>query len=413
MSALKKIGRALLPPGALVLGIAVLVLMVKTRPTPDKKPREERGALVQTGPVSGVRERLRVVESGSVIPAEQVVLAPEVSGRVLWQHKEFVPGGRFKKGEVILRIDVRDHSLALRQQSANVGRAELELKVEKARTDVAKEEWAIVGDESKASADGRALALREPQLETAKVNLEAARSAQAQARLAVSRSALTSPFNAFVKQESVDIGQLVSPQMQLATLVGTDRFWVQVSVPVDKLSVIEVPGLNTAAALGSPATIVQELGGQRIERSGHVIRLLGDLDPVGRMARLLVAIEDPFGLKTPAPAVAAESTSRSAALPLLLGAFVEVAIEARVLEDVVEVPRLALRDGDSVYVVGPDSRLEVRAVEVAWRRASTVLVKKGVSAGEEVVLSRLPSAVPGMLLRKVPSGPKDQVLGQR
>ncbi len=413
MSVATKILRAVLPVFALLLGVAVLVVMIKTRPNPEKNPREERGALVQVGAVKGVRERLRVVESGTVIAAEQVTIAPEIAGRIVWQHKELVPGGRFRKDDTLLRIDARDHQLALRQQSANVNRAELELRLEKARTDIAKEEWKIIGDPALATDEGRALALREPQLETAKVGLEAAKSAQAQAKLAVSKSILRAPFNAFVKAESADLGQLVTPQTPLATLVGTDRFWVQVSVPVDKLGVIDVPGLSTKEVLGSPVVVVQEFGGQRIERAGHVIRLLGDLDPVGRMARLLVSVEDPFGLKAPASPKAPEEARAVSHLPLLLGAFVQVAIEARELENVVEVPRLALRDGDSVYVVGPDSRLVVRDVEVAWRRADTVLVKKGVAPGEEVVTSRLPSAVPGMLLRKAPPSPKTTVLGQR
>ena len=73
---------------------------------------------------------------------------------------------------------------------------------------------------------------------------------------------------------------------------------------------------------------------------------------------------------------------------------------------------LAIRDGDSVYVVDKDGRLAVRTVEVAWRRERSVLVKKGLSAGQEVIVSRLPSAVPGMLIRKAPSK-SDTVLGRR
>jgi hypothetical protein len=142
-----------------------------------------------------------------------------------------------------------------------------------------------------------------------------------------------------------------------------------------------------------------------------VLRLLGDLDPVGRMARLLVEIRDPLGAAVPAKAPK-EGEPPPLALPLLLGAYVEVGIEAQQLTNVVEVPRLALRGDDSVYVVGKDDRLEVRGVEIAWRRADTVLIKSGIAAGDRVITSRLPNAVPGMQLRVSGGGPTT-ALGRR
>ncbi len=408
----RKILRALLPVLALLVGAGILVLLVVTRPKPQKKAREERGALVEVEKVHSVRERLKVVVQGTVVPAEEISLQPEVAGRVVWQNAELIPGGRFKKGEVLLRIDPRDYHLAVRQQNANVDRAGLELKLERSRREIAKGEWKIIGEDQNSSEEGRALALRKPQLDVARTNLEAAKSARAQAALAVSKTVLKAPFNGFVKSESVDKGQLVSPQMPLATLVGTDAFWVQVALPVARLSVIAVPGLNAEDGKGAAVTVVQEIGGKRIERPGRVVRLLGDLDPVGRMARLLVEIDDPLGLKKKLKKPPAEGEKPEPELPLLLGAFVEAAIEADTLTDVVELPRLALRDGDSVYVVDAEGRLAVRTVEVAWRREQTVLVSKGLAAGDEVIVSRLPSAVPGMLIRKAPKK-SDTVLGRR
>ena len=78
-----------------------------------------------------------------------------------------------------------------------------------------------------------------------------------------------------------------------------------------------------------------------------------------------------------------------------------------------ELHRLMHEKGVSGFpVVDKDGRLAVRTVEVAWRRERSVLVKKGLSAGQEVIVSRLPSAVPGMLIRKAPSK-SDTVLGRR
>ena len=405
MSVFKRILRVVLPIAALLVGAGTLMLLVKTRPEPEKKPREERGVLVEAQKVEEVRQNLRVVAHGTVIPEKLVTLQPEVAGRVVWQHKELVPGGRFEKGSQLVRIDPRDYALALEQQRALVDRARLELKIEQARQGVAKREWEIIGEDANANELGKELALRKPQLHVAEANVNAAKSGLGQARLAVGKTSLRAPFNGFVKAEAVDVGQLVTQQTPLATLVGSDRFWVQVSVPVEKLAFIDVPGLNVEQGKGASATIAMDVGGKRVERPGRVIRLLGDLDPVGRMARVLVEIDDPLGLKKNGGRPANE-------LPILLGAYVEIGIEARQVENVIAIPRMALRGDDSVFVAGADDRLEVRAVEVVWRRVDTVLVKKGLRPGDRVITSRLPSAVPGMRIR-VAAGGKPAAVGQR
>jgi RND family efflux transporter MFP subunit len=394
---LRKLARVLLPILALAIGIGILVVLIKTRPEPSKKPREERGVLVEARTVESARHKLRVIAQGTVIPEQEVLLQPEVAGRVVWQDAQLVPGGRFQKGALLVRIDPRDYALAVKQQTAQVDRARLELKLEQAKKDIAKREWDIIGEDTNASELGRELGLRQPQLEVARANVKAAESGLGQARLAVGRTALRAPFNGFVKSESVDVGQLVTQQTPLATLVGTDAFWVQVAIPLDKLAHIQVPGFDAKEGMGSPATISLDVGGKRIERPGRVIRLFGDLDPVGRMARVLVEIRDPLGLKQ----------NGDHPIPLLLGAYVEVAIEAQQQEEVIEVPRLALRRDESVYVVSKDDRLEMRAVEIAWRRTDSVLIRQGLAPGDRVITSRLPSAVPGMRLRVAAAESKD------
>ena len=61
------------------------------------------------------------------------------------------------------------------------------------------------------------------------------------------------------------------------------------------------------------------------------------------------------------------------------------------------VPRAALHAGH-VYVVDSDSRLERRAVEVAFVQSSFAAIRSGLQGGEQVVLSDLYPAVAGMLL---------------
>ena len=397
---MKAVLRILLPLLVIALGAVAMNVLVKAKPKPDKRTVEETGVPVVVQKAVSGSHPVVIHAHGSVVPAQQVVVQAEVTGRVVWQNPELVPGGRFDKGKLLVRLDARDYVLRAEQQSANVDRAELELKLEGSRKVIAEQEWQIIGEDQNATEEGRRLALREPQLQTAQTNLEAAKKAKAQAELAVDKTAINAPFNAMVQTETVDVGQLVGPQTPLATLVGTDAFWVQVSVPMEKLSSFDIPGMNAQKDAGSTVRVWQDLGSDHVEREGKVVRLLGDLDPVGRMARILVEISDPLGLES-------KDEGQPGKLPLLVGAYVQVELNGRGIHKAIELPRKALRGGDKVYLLGADSRLEIRDVQVIWSEDQSVLIGSGLRDGENVIVSRVASPVTGMLLKQV-QAPKAQ-----
>jgi transcription elongation factor len=64
-------------------------------------------------------------------------------------------------------------------------------------------------------------------------------------------------------------------------------------------------------------------------------------------------------------------------------------------------PRLALRNQDTVYVINSENRLEIRTVKVLSTSEDQVMVISGVSHGEQVVTSTLPNASDGMAVEPV------------
>lgn len=129
--------------------------------------------------------------------------------------------------------------------------------------------------------------------------------------------------------------------------------------------------------------------GFKIEREAFVQRLLGDLDPRGRMVRLLVGVKDPMGILG--------KGDRNK--PLLIGSYVKVEIEGTVLEEVYALPRHTLRAGDNLWVKNNQNKLEIRKVEILNREAETIIVGKGLEPGEEVVTSPIVLPLPGMSLQ--------------
>ncbi len=380
------------------IGLSILLLagaaflaykLIRTRPRPKHTPRTEMSVLVETVRARKGREAVTIRGMGTVIPARKVVLQAQVSGRVVEQDPNLVPGGILAAGRTALRIDPRDYQFALAQKEAQVAKARLDLAVEEGRRRVALQEWEGLKEGMKGASPDKALVLREPYLASARAALAAASSALAKARLDLERTRLKVPFNSVVLSENSEVGQLVSPQTQLAVLAGTDRFWIQVALPVDELRWILFPPPGKGG--GSQAEVIQVLGeGRRIRRKGRVLRLLGDLEPEGRLARVLVAVEDPLLLREP---------GEGERLPLLLGSYVRVEIQGKEVEGVFVLPRVALHEGDRVWIMDKEDRLEIRPVSVLYRERKRVLVKGGLREGERIVVTPIPMPVPGLKLR--------------
>jgi RND family efflux transporter MFP subunit len=330
-----------------------------------------------------------VTGTGAVLPSQQIVVVPEVPGRVDWVSDQLLPGGRLSQGDAFAQIDRANYGVALAAETTKLQQAQLELELERGRGEVAKREWALLGEkdgQAAAQADAQ-LALRHPNLKIAELSVQAAEVARDKARLDLRRTTLSAPFNALVVSEAVDVGQVVGAQSQVATLIGTDRFWVQASLPFDRLSVIDVPGVprpdGSLPEIGAVAEIIQTLpDGKTAVRKGQVISRSGQLDSQTRSATVMIAVERPLD---PGPGEQ----------PLYAGAFVDVRITGRPVVGAFRLPRAALRNGDTVWVVDPDEKLQRRTVSLAWSLPEEVMVNGGLQPGDRVVVSALSAPIAG------------------
>lgn len=369
------------------LGLAVAFMLIHTRPKATRKPVSVGPPPVEVMEACIQDRHITVNAMGTVIPAREVVLQPEVSGTIVWQSEQLAPGAHLDRGAPMLKIDRRDYELSLEQQKAAVAKAQVSLKTERGRRAVAEREWKILGSQVETTDEGRELALRIPQEEDALASLKSAESALEKAALNLERTEIRAPFNALVLDEFVDRGQFVGPGSKIATLVGTDEFWVQASIPLSDLSWIDIPGVN--ARKGSSVMVMQENGYYSVQREGTVTRLLGDVDPKGRMARIIITVQDPLNLHR----------DNSAEFPLLLGSYVRIEIQGQLAKGVCTIPRAALRDENRVWLLTDDDRLKFMKVNVVWTRQDIVFVRNGFTPGDRIITSRIPTPVEGMKLQ--------------
>jgi len=317
---------------------------------------------------------------GTVRPLRTLVLRPTVGGPIQEIHPELLEGGLIGRGETILRVDRRDYLLAVDVARSSLVAAEADLDIELGSAAVAAREWKLLEGSIEVTEAGRKLALREPYLARRRSEVESARTRVAQAELDLERTEIKAPFDALVLSETAEVGGQAVIGAELARMVDRSRFAVEVSVPAERLALLQREDATARILLPNG------------EREGTLERVLGEVDAEGRMARLQVTINDPLGSTAPG------GTPQQHAPAVLLGAYAEVLLPCRPIEGSISVPRAALREGDSVWVADANDELQIRQVDVVMRRPDDVLVVAGLKAGERVITSAVAVPLPGLKL---------------
>ncbi len=386
--------KLLLPLVLLVISIAVSAFWLSNR------PRAERGAPKATVPLVDIMQPeiinhpATIRSMGNVIAAQSVNLTPRISGMVTWISPNFIEGGILKKGETLVELDPTDYKLAIVQSKNDLAKAHFNLKLEQGQQVIVRREFQILGAELKDQE--QELVLRKPHLIAAQAALAAAEANLKQAELNLERTRPVAPFNAIITTRNANVGAWMSAfstGTPLAKLVGIDHFWINVSVPVDKLSWIKIPGINSQT--GAKARVTYESAwGKGISRIGAVKRLQAELEPEGRMAKLIVEVDDPL----------CQKIENKQLQPMMLGTYVHVEIEAATLEEVVKLPETVLHDDRDIWLMTDKNNLAIRAVHPLWEEQGFVYVaKEQLPENYGIVTSELTAPMEGMAIQLSPA----------
>ena len=374
--------RLLLPVVVVAIGAFIAVWLMQSGPKAKPRPKVRNSVAVDVRPVEFGPQTMTINIMGTVRPKNEVVLRPQVSGKIISTSEKLIPGGHFTSGETLLTIEPRDYQLAVQQLSSEVARAEADLQIELGRQRVAIKEYELLGET--VSDEERDLMLRVPQMESSKASLEEVKTRLEQARLDLERTTVKAPFNSVLISREVNLGASVTPSTTLATLVGSDIYWVEAPIAASQLKWIKVGQQGSAARIYNAAA-----WGPDRYREGRTTGMAATVETRGRMVELLIEVADPLAL-----------AGRSKELPkLLLGSYVRVEVEGASLPRVAMIERDLIRDGDHVWIMDEQGTLDIRPVEIAFRGRDHVLVTAGINAGEKLVISNLPSPVQGMALR--------------
>lgn len=376
---MKKRLKYILPPAVLAIGVGSFQLLVATAPEVEPREPESYAPVVEVITVEPQPHNLEVVAHGVVEPARSLVLVSEVAGRLVELGTGCAEGAFFDEGARLFVVDPTDYELAAEAARAQVARAEAALQIEQAEGATAREDWAIHAEGAPTP-----LASREPQLAAAAGSALAARAALQIAERDVDRCVTLAPFRGRMQELLVEAGQWIAPGTPLAAVYATDRAEVALSLQLPDIELLELDFDGPSAPLA--ARLAADIGGERREWIGQIVRVGASLDPRSRMMGLVAVVEDPF-------------RATASRRPMTPGLFVEATIRGKKLDAAVLLPRRALLDGDRVLVLDAENRVYSHAVVVTQRLAEVVVISEGLKAGSRVCLTPLATFVPGMTVK--------------
>jgi RND family efflux transporter MFP subunit len=372
------------------------VVLAKSAKKPESKTPELKLPSVEVQIAEATRHSYRIQSQGTALPRTSIRLVSEVSGKVVSVAESFDVGQIFAKGDVLMKIDSRDYELALAQARSQVAQAVLRVQIEEKEAEVVRREWQLLN-----KGEPTGLQAREPHVAQARAALKAALAAEEAAKRNLDRCEIRAPFDGMVARAGVRPGQFTALGTPLGELFATDVAEVRLPLSANDLRFIDLPKPGPTVALGQAPKVT--LSGRGAEWVGRVVRSEGMVDPLNRMVYVVAQITDPYGL------------ANDTVAPLRSGMFVRASIEGRTQENVIVLPRHALRGKDRVWIADPvwiesetstlqewlgyrdqQTRLIFRSVDVSFADARQVVITNGIRAGEDVVTSLLAAVVDGM-----------------
>ena len=372
-------------PLLLVLGaITVTVIMFLSQPEPVKAAAPEAALAVKTQILKSTSVTLEVESQGTVQPRTRTSLISEVSGAVLEVSEQFIVGGTFGAGDVLLSLDPTDYEVALQRAEAQLISANAKLELEKARAIQAAKEWQMTG---RPQSEAPILALRKPYLAEAEANILQSKAEVKRAKQKLEKTKIRAPYAGMVASKSADVGQYVTTGSRLGETFAID--FVEVRLPLTERDLARMDALTFKGIPSeSMVTLSGSVNGKQREWLAEVVRSEGVVNEINRSQYLVARMSDPYGIS---------GSGDSVSPPLLVGTFVTAKLKGKVLEDVFELPRSALLQGSKVATVDSQTRMNIRAVDVIFSDDSFYYVT-GLNDGVQVITSALGTPIEGLKL---------------
>lgn len=380
--------RVLIPLAVLAVGW-VGYAIISVEPEEPKRPAE-KPRLIQTRAVTLHRQDFptTIMTRGVIRAHNEVTLTPQVSGKIIRILPGFEDGAFFAAGDVLVEMDPQDLAGAVIVAEAQLARAVSSHALEQTRADQARLNWIDLDYKEEPTE----LALRLPQLREAQANMDSATALLDQARRNLERTKVRAPFDGRVRRRAVGLGQSVGPGTALGSVFAIESAEVRLPIAARDMAFLTLP-----EGPEDPPVDVElrdALNPDSAVWKAQIIRTEGTLDQSSLELFAIARIPDPFGRKSETP-------------PLRIGQPVVATILGRVLEDVMAVPRMAVRELDQILLLEPNEPNELmiksKRIDILWSDETHVIVEDpGIDDGTLLAISHLIYAPEGSQVELLP-----------
>ena len=367
--------RTLLIVGILVGGIIASIAMSALREPPAKKEAEKLDMLVEIQVLEPMDANFSIQSQGTVRPRTETILSAEVSGTIVDISPKWMAGGVFEKGEVLMRVDPTNYTVAVDQAKALVKQRQIEFDgAEK----LLSQGYRAESEHASAAA---ALASAQAELVRANRNLE--------------RTYVRLPYAGMVRSKEADLGQFVNPGTRIGVVFAMDYAEVRLPLTDQDLGFLDLPGAadirDTGAGDGPEVELKTVTRGKSTSWMARIARTEGVVDEKSRVTYAVAMIADPYQL-----------LGDDNVLPM--GTFVSATIVGTHRKGVYRVPRSALKGASELLFVDDEDTIQIRAVNIVRSDADYAYIEGGIEEGERIILTAVESPVSGMRVRTQVAG---------
>ena len=353
--------------------------------------------------------------TGSLAGDQQTDVAPQTQGKVVAIGVDI--GSAVRRGQMLVRLDDAELKLRVDQAAAQVQQAQAavrqaeekiglrsgqafdpnrvaEVSAARVALDLAEknlkraEKLIESGDVSRSFYDEQRarrdqlkeqydVALAQARQNYAGVDVARTNVANAQAQLALARKNLSyavipAPIDGYVAERTADLGEYVSPQQKVVTIVRTNPLRIRIDIPEQAIPEVRV---------GQSVSITTSAWPDR-NFSGRVARIAPNVSATSRTLTVEAEIENSSGVLKP-------------------GQFATVRILQERADPAVLVPARAVltEAGVSRLYVIKDGHAEQRLVQTGQTEGDLIEVRTGIAADEQVATSNLEQLSDGIAVK--------------
>lgn len=362
-----------------VLGILIIVAAIFGAKaiidsnTIERPPLEKSVKAVYVDTVINRTVPVIIPASGTVTALRRTDLFSEVEGIFRSSSKEFRPAQRYQRGQVLLNIDASEFAANVR-----AARSEFYNQIVSVMPDLRLDfpeiypKWEAYLREINVNKSLPPLPEMDSEQEQYFISgrgLMASYYNIKNLETRLQKFTIVAPFTGVLTEALVTQGSLIRPGQKLGEFIDPTVFELEVAVRKSFSEFLQEGEQVELSTLEGNETF-----------KGEVSRINTRVDPGTQTIRVFIKTDDP-GVKE--------------------GMFLQAELEARSVENAIEIPRQLLVDQSKVYIV-QDNALSLVEVEPVYFGAETVVIK-GLEDGTKLLANPVPGAYTGMLVEVTPA----------